>query len=125
MDSTVKMGRQRKSCVVASKTTGEKEKKVLMKKMGVGLALSPNLKAKKAKAVSQSSPCNRPGGRDVKIYNKKVDYSKMKAVQPSTVMEGPLMAVTQINDVVYRIQRNPRSRIILVDVDQIDPDERP
>jgi hypothetical protein len=50
-----------------------------MKEMGVGLAPSPNLEAKEAKIVSQNSPCHRPGGRDVKIYNKKVDYSKIKA----------------------------------------------
>jgi hypothetical protein len=79
MDSPVKMGRRWENCIEASRFTGEKEKKDPMNKMGVCLAPPPNLKARGAKVVSQSSPCHRPSGMDVKIYNKKVDYSKVKA----------------------------------------------
>jgi hypothetical protein len=79
MEPPVKMGRRRKNCIVASKHTVEKEKGVPIKKMGVGLAPTPNLKAREAKIVSQSSPCHSPGRSKVKIRNKKVDYSKIKA----------------------------------------------
>jgi hypothetical protein len=75
METHVKMQRQRKNCIVASKATGKKEKKVQMNKTGVGLTPPSNFKASRAKVVSQTSPCHRPGGRDVK----KVDYSKVKA----------------------------------------------
>jgi hypothetical protein len=49
-----------------------------MNKMSLCLAPSPILKARGSKCLSQSSSCHRPGGRDVKIYNKKMDYSKVK-----------------------------------------------
>jgi hypothetical protein len=35
--------------------------------------------------------------------------------------EGPDKVVTQINDVVYRIQRNLRSRLMVVHLDQLEP----
>jgi hypothetical protein len=35
--------------------------------------------------------------------------------------EGPYKAVTRINDVVYRIQENPRSRILVVHLDRLTP----
>jgi hypothetical protein len=41
MESPVKMGRSRNNCIVASKATDEKEKKVPMKKMRVALVPAP------------------------------------------------------------------------------------
>jgi hypothetical protein len=61
-DSSVKMGRCRENCIEASRVTSEKEKKDPMNKKGVCLAPPPNLKARGAKVVSQSSPCHRPSG---------------------------------------------------------------
>jgi hypothetical protein len=68
MESPVQMGGRRENCIAASKPTVQK-KEVLMKKMGVGLAQPPNLKA-----VPQSSPYHRPGRSNVKM-----DYCKIKA----------------------------------------------
>jgi hypothetical protein len=79
METHVKTQSQRKNCIVASKAMGDKEKKVQMNKMGVGLTPPSNFKASRAKIVSHTSPCHTPGGRNIKIYNKKVDYSKVKA----------------------------------------------
>jgi hypothetical protein len=78
MEPPVKMGRRRKNCIVTSKHTVEQEKEVGMNKTGLGLAPTANLKARGAKIVSQSSSCERAGRSNVKIYNKKVDYSKIK-----------------------------------------------
>jgi hypothetical protein len=33
--------------------------------------------------------------------------------------EGPYKVVTRINDVVYRIQKNPRSRMMVVHLDRL------
>jgi hypothetical protein len=79
MDTHVKMQRQRKNFIVASKATGDKQKKVQINKMGVGLTPPSNFKASRAKVVSQTSPCHTPGGRDMKLCNKKVGYSMVKA----------------------------------------------
>jgi hypothetical protein len=70
MDSPVKVGRSKEISIKSSRATVEKEKKGQMNKMGVCLAPTI-LKAKGSKGVSQSSTCHRPGGRDVKIYNKR------------------------------------------------------
>jgi hypothetical protein len=35
--------------------------------------------------------------------------------------EGPYRVVAWINDVVYRIQRNPRSRMLMVHLDRLAP----
>jgi hypothetical protein len=88
MKSPVEMGRRRKNCIVASKPTVEKEKAVSTNEMRVGLAPPTNLKARTAKVSSQSSPCRRPGRNNVKIYNKKMDYSKIKA-KVDTWRKGP------------------------------------
>jgi hypothetical protein len=79
MESPVKTVKRRKKCTVASNVTGEKEKEVPANKIGVGLPSSPNLEASRAKGVTQSSSCHRRGGSNVKIYNKKENYSKIKA----------------------------------------------
>jgi hypothetical protein len=43
--------------------------------------------------------------------------TKSKLPQFQSSWEGPHKVVTQINGVVYRIQRNPRSRMIVVHLD--------
>jgi hypothetical protein len=43
----------------------------------------------------------------------------MKAIQPPTVMEVSLMTATQKNYVLYMIQRNRRSRMIVVHLDSL------
>jgi hypothetical protein len=68
MESPVTLGRRRENCIVASKATGDKDKKVPMNKMGLGKASSPNLMARRSKILSQSNPCHRPGERDLKVY---------------------------------------------------------
>ncbi|XP_023716761.1 golgin subfamily A member 6-like protein 22 [Cryptotermes secundus] len=79
MESPVEMRGRRENLIAASKPTVEKKKELPVKKTGLGLVQPPNLKARTAKAVSQSSPHNRPGRSNVKIYSKKMDYSKVKA----------------------------------------------
>jgi hypothetical protein len=56
---------------------------------------------------------------------------KGKLPQVQTSWEGPYKVVTRINDVVYRIQWNPRSRTMVVYLDWLAPyrgatlDQRP
>jgi hypothetical protein len=69
----VKMGTTGKNYTVASEATGEKEKKVSISKVWVGLAPPRNLNAMRAKAHSWSSTSNRPGESNVKIHNQKLD----------------------------------------------------
>jgi hypothetical protein len=78
MKAPVEIGRRKKNCILASKSTVQMEKKVPVNKTVVGLAPPTNLKATNAKVVSQSSPYQRPRPSNVKMY-KKVDYSKIKA----------------------------------------------
>jgi hypothetical protein len=42
---------------------------------------------------------------------------KGKSLKLQSSWEGPYKIVTQINDVVYRIQKNPRSRMMVVYLD--------
>jgi hypothetical protein len=55
------MGRPRENCIPVSKATGEKEKKVPMKKVHVGLALPTYLKAVKTEALYRSNTYHRSG----------------------------------------------------------------
>lgn len=66
MEFPVRMG---KNCIVASKATGEKEKKVQMNKVRVALAPPSNLKALRTKAVSRSNTICRPDESHMKIHN--------------------------------------------------------
>jgi hypothetical protein len=38
--------------------------------------------------------------------------------------EGPYKIVTRINNVVYKIQRNPRPRMLVVHMDRLEPYQR-
>jgi hypothetical protein len=57
--------------------------------------------------------------------------TKGKSPKLQSSWQGPYKVVTRINDVVYRIQRNPRSKMIVVHLDRLAPyqgaarDERP
>jgi hypothetical protein len=66
-----------RNCIVASKTTSGKEKKVPVNKVRASLALPPTLKTVRAKVMSRSNRIRRPGESHVKIHNQKVDYSKI------------------------------------------------
>jgi hypothetical protein len=58
-------------------------------------------------------------------------HTKGKSPELQSSWEGPYKVVTHINDVVYRIQRNPRSRMMVVQLDWLAhyqgtaPDEQP
>jgi hypothetical protein len=47
--------------------------------------------------------------------------TKDKSPKLESSSEGPYKIVTRINDVVYRIQKNPRSRMMVVDLDGLAP----
>jgi hypothetical protein len=64
------LGRHRKTYIVASKATGEKEKKVPVNKVRVALAPPLNLKAVRTKVVSLSNTIHRPGENAVVKMNK-------------------------------------------------------
>jgi hypothetical protein len=46
---------------------------------------------------------------------------KWKSPKLQSTLEGPYNIITRINDVVYRIQRNPRSRMMVVHLDRLAP----
>jgi hypothetical protein len=47
--------------------------------------------------------------------------TKERSSKLQSSWQGPCKVVTQINDVVYRIQRNPRSKMIVVHLDRLLP----
>jgi hypothetical protein len=49
---------------------------------------------------------------------------KGKSPKLQSPWEGPYTIVTRINDVVYRIQRNPRSKMMAVHLDRLAPYRR-
>jgi hypothetical protein len=60
-------------------------------------------------------------GDSVWLYRPTRTKGKSPKLQSS--WEGPYKVVTRINDVVYRIQRNPRSRMIVVHLDRLATDQ--
>jgi hypothetical protein len=46
-------------------------------------------------------------------------HTKGKSPKLQSSWDGPYKVVTQINDVVYRIQRNPKSRMMVVHLDRL------
>jgi hypothetical protein len=77
MKSLVKTGRQRKTVLLLPRLRARRRK--FNEQDGVSLTPPPDLEASRAKVVSQNNPCHRRGGSNVKIYSKKLDYSKVKA----------------------------------------------
>jgi hypothetical protein len=49
--------------------------------------------------------------------------TRMKGKSPKlqSPWEGPYEVVTQINDVVYKIQQNPRTKMMVAHLDQLAP----
>jgi hypothetical protein len=47
--------------------------------------------------------------------------AKGKSPKLQSSWQGPYKVVTWINDVVYRIQRNPRSKMMVVHLDRLAP----
>jgi hypothetical protein len=58
-------------------------------------------------------------GDNVWLYRPTRKKGKSHKLQSS--WEGPYTIVTRINDVVYRIQRNPRSKMMMVHLDRLAP----
>jgi hypothetical protein len=46
-------------------------------------------------------------------------HMKGKSLKLQSSWEGPYKVVKRINDVVYRIQKNPRSRMMMVHLDRL------
>jgi hypothetical protein len=53
----------------------------------------------------------------VRLYHS--THTKGKSPKPQSTWEGSYKVVTRVNDVVYRIQRNPRSRMVLIHLDRL------
>jgi hypothetical protein len=75
----INIGTPRKNDILASKTTGEKEEKVPIGKVRVGLASPPNLKAVRPNVGSGSNTWHKPGKGHVKLHNHKLDFWKTQA----------------------------------------------
>jgi hypothetical protein len=58
-------------------------------------------------------------GDRVWLYRPKRMKGKSPKLQPA--WEGPYKIITRINDVVYRIQKTPRSKMIVVHMDHLAP----
>ena len=44
-----------------------------------------------------------------------------KSPKLQTCWEGPYTIITRINDVVYRVQRHPRAKMMVVHLDRLAP----
>jgi hypothetical protein len=58
-------------------------------------------------------------GNDVRLYRRTLMKGKSPKLQ--SPWKGTYRVAMQINDVVYRIQQNPRSRIMLIHPDCLAP----
>jgi hypothetical protein len=56
------------------------------------------------------------GGR---VWLYRPTCTKGKSPKLQSLWEGPYKVVNRINDVVYRIQKNPRSRMMVVHLDRL------
>jgi hypothetical protein len=68
---------------------------------------------------------------DDRMWLYRPTLTKGKSPKFQSLLEGPYKVVTRINDVVYSIQKNPRSMMMVVHLDRLEPyqggarDERP
>ncbi|KAJ8914843.1 hypothetical protein NQ315_014856 [Exocentrus adspersus] len=62
-------------------------------------------------------------GEKVWLYNPKRTKGKSPKLQKS--WEGPYIIVTRLNDVVYRIQKNPQAKMKIVHIDRLTPYQEP
>jgi sRNA-binding protein len=58
-------------------------------------------------------------GDRVRLY--RPTRRKAKSPKLKSYWEGPYNAITRINDVVYRIQRHPREKMMVVHLDRLAP----
>ncbi|KAJ8914068.1 hypothetical protein NQ315_017589 [Exocentrus adspersus] len=65
----------------------------------------------------------RQNGEKVWLYNPKRTKGKSPKLQKS--WEGPYTVVTRLNDVVYRIQKNPQAKMKVVHIDRLTPYQEP
>jgi hypothetical protein len=64
-----------------------------------------------------TNPAGYQEGDRVCLYRQ--TRTKGKSPKLQSPWEGPYTVVTRINDVVYRIQKNPRSRMMVVHLDRL------
>ncbi|KAJ8912164.1 hypothetical protein NQ315_006129 [Exocentrus adspersus] len=62
-------------------------------------------------------------GEKVWLYNPKRTKGKSPKLQKS--WEGPYTVVTRLNDVVYRIQKNPQAKMKVVHINRLTPYQEP
>ncbi|KAJ8915667.1 hypothetical protein NQ315_000599 [Exocentrus adspersus] len=62
-------------------------------------------------------------GEKVWLYNPKRTKGKSPKLQKS--WEGPYIVVTRLNDVVYRIQKNPQAKMKILHIDRLTPYQEP
>ncbi|KAJ8915311.1 hypothetical protein NQ315_014819, partial [Exocentrus adspersus] len=62
-------------------------------------------------------------GEKVWLYNPKRTKGKSPKLQKS--WEGPYIIVTRLNDVVYRIQKNPQAKMKIVHIDRLTSYQEP
>ncbi|KAJ8912596.1 hypothetical protein NQ315_000465 [Exocentrus adspersus] len=62
-------------------------------------------------------------GEKVWLYNPKRTKGKSPKLQKS--WEGPYIVVTRLNDVVYRIQKNPQAKMKIVHIHRLTPYQEP
>jgi hypothetical protein len=93
------------NCTVASNSRREKKKAVVTKKVQVGLAPPPNLKAVRAKVMSWGNTIHRAPKSHVKIHNEKVDYSKVQSkikLRDNIALQGDGDKILQQNESALR-----------------------
>jgi hypothetical protein len=56
-----------------------------------------------------------------RVWRYRPTHTKGKSHKLQSSWEGPYKVVTRINDVVYRIQGNPRLRLMVVHLDWVAP----
>lgn len=67
-------------------------------------------------------PANRAGYHDGdRVWLYRPTCTKGKSPKLQYPWKGPCKVITRINDVLYKIQRNPRSRMMMVHLDQLAP----
>jgi hypothetical protein len=58
-------------------------------------------------------------GNRVRLYRPTLKRGKSPKLQ--TCWVGPYLIITQIDDIIYRIQRHPRAKMMVVHLDRLAP----
>jgi hypothetical protein len=56
-----------------------------------------------------------------KVWLYRPTRKKVKSPKLQASWEGPYIITTRINDVIYRIQRHPRAKMMVVHLDRLAP----